>query len=309
MGTVLITGGTGLIGKALSAMLVRKGYKVIILSRQPDKNEQSARVSYLHWDLNDDKINEDALLKADYIIHLAGANVAGKRWTKEYKKEIVESRTTSSTLLVKAIAKIPNKVKAVISASAIGWYGNAQNFRQGEGFKEDAPAANDFLGQVCNQWEQSIKPVELSGKRLVILRTGVVLSNHGGALSKFIKPLKFRTAAILSSGNQIISWIHIEDLCRIYIYAMENNISGIFNAVAPEPVSNKRLTLELARLVKGGSYIPVHIPSFILRMMLGEMSVEILKSATISADKIKREGFDFLYPDVEEALEDLILKR
>jgi len=145
--------------------------------------------------------------------------------------------------------EIPNRIKAVISASAIGWYGEDgnRNFYKGGSFKEDALAASDFLGQTCKQWEQTLQPVETLGKRLVIFRQGLVLSNEGGVLKEFKKPLKFRVAAILGNGKQIMSWIHIEDLCRMYLYALENKIQGTFNAVAPQPVSNKTLTLQLAK--------------------------------------------------------------
>ena len=304
MPTVLITGGTGLIGKALSAMLVNKGYEVIILSRSSAKKQNnSSSISYAKWNIEQQTMDRDAVAKADYIIHLAGANVAEKRWTAKRKKEIVESRTKSSALLIKYLNETPNKVKALISASAIGWYG--ENLSKEKAFKEDAPAANDFLGQTCKQWEQSIQPVAALQKRLVILRTGIVISHDGGALMEFKKPLQFGIAAILSSGEQIISWIHIEDLCRIYLFAIEHNIAGIFNAVAPKPVSNKTLTLTLAKDIRGRTFIPIHVPSFVLKIVLGEMSIEVLKSATVSAEKIRQQGFQFLFPSIEAALEEI----
>jgi uncharacterized protein len=308
MPTVLITGGTGLVGTALTKMLVGKGYAVIILGRNiPDRKTTTANVSYAIWDIEKQVMDEDALKKADYVIHLAGAGVAEKRWSEKRKKEIVESRTKSSALLVKSIREIPNTIKAVISASAIGWYGADTAETISKPFTENAPADHGFLGDTCRLWEESITPVTAMHKRLVILRTGIVLDENGGALKEFLKPLRSGIAAILGSGKQIISWIHMDDLCRLYIDAIENeNLQGIYNAVAPNPVTNKVLTLELAKLVKGKYFIPVHVPAFILKIMLGEMSIEVLKSANVSAEKITTTGFQFLYPTIESALSDLV---
>ncbi len=306
MPAVLITGGTGLIGKALSPMLLRKGYTVIILTRNASApKDQLQGISYAQWNVETGEIDKAAVAKADYIIHLAGAGVAEKRWTNKRKKEIIESRTKSSALLIKALQETGSNVKAVISSSAIGWYGpdNANSLQKG--FTEDTASSPDFLGETCKVWEESIKPAEALGKRLAILRTGIVLSNDGGALAEFKKPLKFGIAAILGGGNQITSWIHIDDICRMYTYALENNISGIFNGVAPHPVTNKTLTLSLAKATKGKSYIAVHVPAFVLKMMLGEMSVEVLKSTNVSVAKFQQKGFQFLYPSIDAALGNL----
>lgn len=295
-----------MIGKALSAILLRKGYEVIILSRTPSAaTEQPAGISYAQWNVKTGELDKTALAKADFIIHLAGAGVADKRWTENRKKEIEESRTESGALLVKALRETDNKVKAVISSSAIGWYGPDTPTSLNKGFNEDWKASNDFLGHTCKLWEAAILPVEKLDKRLVILRTGIVLSNDGGALLEFKKPLKFGLATVLGGGDQITSWIHIEDICRMYVYALENEISGIFNAVAPHPVTNKALTLALAKSLRGRSFIPVHVPSFVLKIMLGEMSVEVLKSTNVSVTKLKQAGFQFTYPTIEAALAQL----
>lgn len=307
METILITGGTGMIGKALTQMLTAKGYGVIILSRSKKKSDQP-NVSFAVWDVEKQTIEVDAIKKADHIIHLAGANVAEKRWTENRKQEILESRTMSGALLVKALKENENKVKTVVSSSAIGWYGPDNKESAKNGFEETEPYYDDFLGNTCFQWEESTKKIEALGKRLVYLRTGIVLDNDGGALKEFKKPLQFGIAAILGSGKQIISWIHIEDLCRMYIYTIENNISGVFNAVAPNPVSNKTLTVELAKKLRGKTYIPIHVPSFVLKIGLGEMSIEVLKSATVNADKIRNKGFKFLYPSLDAALNELVKK-
>lgn len=297
-----------MIGRALTEALLEKNYKVIILSRQIDgQNSLSNNISRAKWNPQKQVIDRDAIAAADYIVHLAGAGIADKRWTKKRKQEIVDSRVKGGELLVKALQEKPNKVKAVVSASAIGWYGPDLVIPNPKPFTEDAPADNSFLGETCKQWESSITPVNQLGKRLVILRTGIVLSKTGGALDEFKKPLKFGVAAILGNGRQVISWIHIDDLVRLYMMAIEDdNLRGAYNAVAPEPVSNKEFTLQLAAIKKGKFFIPIHIPSFVLKTVLGEMSIEALKSATVSCAKIYYSGFTFLYPSPEAALKEIL---
>ena len=306
MSTVLITGGTGLVGTRLTQLLVAKGYDVIIVSRHAAQNNSAPKVTYAKWDIEKQTIDADAIAKADHIIHLAGAGVAEKRWTDKRKKEIVDSRTQSSALIVKVLKENSNHVKAVISASAIGWYG-ADPATHKDGFEETDEPETDFLGETCRLWEESIEPVTQLGKRLVKLRTGIVLGKGGGALQEFMKPIKFGVAAILGSGNQVVSWIHIDDLCNIYIAAIENpNIQGCYNAVAPSPVTNKQLTVALAKEMRGKFYVPIHVPSFVLKIVLGEMSIEVLKSARVSCNKIKTAGFSFGYPAVDDALKQLL---
>jgi uncharacterized protein (TIGR01777 family) len=308
METVIITGGTGLIGKELSKMLVDKGYEVIILTRKSRPAENKIR--YATWDINKRTIDETVIREADYVIHLTGAGVADKKWTVKRKKEIVDSRVKSGELLVKSLANIPNKVKAFIGASAIGWYGEDPMVPNPSPFTEEARHDKSFLGETCYLWEKSLDPLNNTLIRLVKLRTGIVLSNDGGAFAEFRKPVRMGVAGILGSGKQIISWIHIEDLCRQYIYAIENKmLSGVYNAVAPLPVSNKELTLKLAKKSKGSFYIPVNVPVFLLKLMLGERTVEILKSTTVSTAKMHRQGFTFLYPSIDAALDNLIKSR
>jgi len=310
METVLITGGTGMIGRALAEALLEKNYKVIVLSRQ--KETVTARrepISYAHWDLSSQMIDANAIREADFIIHLAGAGIADKRWTKKRKREIRNSRVKSSELIVGSLRELPNKVKAVVSASAIGWYGADPVIPNPNPFRENDPADAGFLGETCSEWEAAIDPVASLGVRLVKLRTAIVFSNTDGALKEFKNPLRFGVAPILGNGAQVMSWIHIDDLVRIYIAAIENEKwEGVYNAVAPYPVSNKTLMLKLARIEKGRFYIPIYVPSFLLKLILGEMSIEVLKSATISCDKIHAAGFTFLYPSIDAALQNLIVE-
>lgn len=306
METVLITGGTGMVGKHLTELLVLKGYDIIIVSRSKVMARRHASISYAVWDIENQTIEKEAIERADYIINLAGAGVADKRWTAARKKEILESRTKSGKLIVTALQTIPNKVKCVVNASAIGWYGADTANSLEKGFTEDAPADSQYLGETCRLWEESIEPVTSLGKRLVKLRIGIVLSNNGGALAEFKKPLKSGIAAILGNGKQVISWIHVEDLCRLFTYAIENKeMNGVYNAVATKPVTNEELTIALAKTLRGTAYKSLHVPAFLLKIILGEMSVEVLKSATVNNSKTLSTGFSFYFPTIEKALQDL----
>ncbi|MGZ5254705.1 MAG: TIGR01777 family oxidoreductase [Flavitalea sp.] len=307
MKQVLVAGGTGLIGSELSKMLVSKGYKVVVLSRKPKAPENG--IEYAVWNVEKGEIDENAVANSDYVINLAGANIAEKRWTEARKKIIKDSRSDAAYLLSVTIQKFPEKVKGVISASAIGFYGSDKRKSVVSPFEEDAPPFLDFLGSTCSLWERSIETVSRADKRLVILRTGIVLSTQGGAFKEFIKPLKFGIATIMGSGKQIVSWIHIEDVCRMYIYAMENeDMHGVYNAVSPYIVTNKKLVLEIANQFRGKFYIPVHVPDAVLETVLGEMSIEVLKSTSVSADKIRKHGFQFLYPTIQGAVKNLLGK-
>jgi uncharacterized protein len=304
--TVLITGGTGLIGQALTALLIQRGYKVIILTRKQPGRKGPAKtpdaLQYAVWDVPSHSFPGEILRDTDYIIHLAGTNVGKGRWTARRKADILHSRTDSGLLITEALRRNPNRVKAVISASGIGWYGPDGD----RPFRESDPPAEDFLGSVCREWEAAISGVLPLGKRLVILRTGIVLARTAGAFPAFRAPLRAGIGAILGSGKQVISWIHLQDLCRMYLQAIEDHsMQGAYNAAAPGPVTNKAFNLALAKAVRGQFFIPIHVPAFLLRMVLGEMSVEVLKSCTVENKKILLSGFLFDFPTLDGALTEL----
>ena len=313
METVLISGGTGMIGRALSQALTERGYEVIVLTRKipgtghavQDESQNTnpeSRISYAIWDVEKQNIDKNAVSKADHIIHLAGANFADKRWNEKTKKEIVNSRVDSARLIVEALKSIANKVKTVISASGISWYGTDDE-NDTKPFSEADPPANDFMAITCKQWEAAIEPASFLNKRLIKFRIGPVLSTEGGAYVEFKNPTRFGLAGIIGNGKQIVSWIHIDDLVRAILFAMENEkMEGVYNAVAPEPASNKDLVLKIAEKNRGKAFIAVHAPSFALKIVFGEMINEILKSTTVSSAKLQEAGFIFQYPDIESAI-------
>ena len=305
MQTVLITGGTGMVGTSLTQLLLSRGYQVIVLTRRPQVSALP-NLTYAVWDIAKGTIDPLAIGKADTIVHLAGAGVADKRWSKKRKQEIVDSRVMSGALLVKYLTEIPHQVKTVVTASAIGWYGpdTAQSLQHG--FVETDPADGAFLGDTCKQWEDSVKPIETLGIRLVTLRIGIVLNKQGGALAEFIKPAKFGLATIFGTGNQMVSWIHHNDLCKMILFGIQTtSLKGVYNAVSPDPTSNKDLIIAITKKLRG-FYLPMPIPAFVLNIMLGEMSIEILKSAKVSSNKIQEADFKFDYPTLDSALHELL---
>lgn len=305
MQTVLITGGTGMVGTSLTQLLLSKGYQVIILTRKP-QTSPIPNLTYAVWDIAKGTIDPLAFEKADTIVHLAGAGVADKRWSKKRKQEIVDSRVMSGALLVKYLTAHTHQVKTVVTASAIGWYGPDTAESLMNGFTETDPVDGAFLGDTCKQWEDSVKPIETLGIRLVTLRIGIVLNKQGGALAEFIKPAKFGLATIFGTGNQMVSWIHYKDLCKMILFGIEtNSIHGVYNAVSPDPTSNKDLIIAITKKLRG-FYLPIPVPAFVLNIMLGEMSIEILKSAKVSSNKIQEADFKFDYPTLNSALHELL---
>jgi hypothetical protein len=307
MANHLITGGTGLVGRALTEQLIHDGHHVTILTRDPSKQTSfSPQLTYRSWDPYRQTIDEQAIREADHVIHLAGANVAEKRWTVNRKKEIVDSRVRSGRFLSACLKNIPNRVSSVVGASAQGWYGPDPSIPNPTPFTEHDPVYSDFLGETCKLWEESLSEVSSLGIRLVQLRIGIVLSTKGGALAEFRKPVRFGITPVLGTGAQTISWIHILDLVSMIRWSIqENNVSGIYNASAPHPVSNKELMQSLAK-ASGVPFIPIPVPAFALKLLLGEMNIEVLKSTTMSSEKIRQSGFSFQYPEIGQALANLL---
>ena len=294
-GKILITGGSGLIGSRLSEMLIDQGYEVAHLSRTPGK---FSHYKTFRWDVEGGFIDDSAITYADYIIHLAGAGLSDEKWTSERKKEILRSRVDSTNLLRNSLQRKTHHVKGFISGSAIGIYGNSGD----QVVSEESTYADDFLAQVCKAWEAAAWQVKDLGIRTVIMRTGIVLSDQGGALPQLARPIRLLAGAPLGSGRQYMSWIHIDDLCRLFIRAIEDpQFEGVYNAVAPHPVTNKEFTKELAEVMHKPLVLP-KVPSFAIHLVMGEMSEVVLTGQRVSANKVLQTGFTFEYNFLDEAL-------
>jgi len=302
MKTVGITGGTGFVGRHLAKLLKEKGYKIVIFTTHPEKEHHGSGYTYSYWDPRNNKCDLIALKQLDAVVHLAGAGIADKRWTKKRKKEIMNSRTEGTRFLVSQLKQHAPNCRTFIAASAIGFYGPDRNTPP---FIETAAPYKDFLGETCVLWEkESRAAAEFS--RTVIFRFGIVMGKNGGAYPQFAKPISFGIMPIIGSGRQIISWIHVDDLRGLICFALEHDhINGVYNAVAPEPVSQKNLVKTIAH-TKGGFKIPAKVPATMLKLMLGEVSSELLKSCTVSGEKILQEGFLFSYPKIDLAVRSIM---
>ena len=301
METVLITGGTGMIGRRLTQLLQQQGYTVTYLSRTP---KQEGNVQSYGWDVAQGRIDGRAIQTADHIIHLAGAGIADSRWTDARKREILDSRTQSTALIANALENTQHHVKSFISSSAIGYYGGDTGDRP---LRENSPAGTDFLAQVTRAWEQSVEPIMALGIRTVRIRTGVVLSMEGGALPKLVQPIKLGVGAPIASGQQYISWIHLDDICGLFIEATRNGLwLGVYNGVAPDPVTNADLTHLIARVLEKPQIMP-NIPAFAIKLMFGELAITVLGGNYVLNRRVADEtDFHYKFPDLRKALEDLL---
>ena len=300
---VLISGGSGFIGKHLTHLLIEKGFSVSILSRSTKQN--TADISYYKWDVPNHFIEENAVLKADYIVHLAGENIAEKRWTTKRKAAIIDSREQSIELIYSVLKNNNKKLDAFISASAIGIYG-ALNGE--EICTETTAAANDFLGLTCQKWEAAADSVGSLQIRTVKIRTGLVLGKDGGFLEKLIPVFKFGLGAALGSGKQYMPWIHVDDLCNIYFEAIVNTtMVGAYNAAVEDDTTNTIFSKTLARLYGYSLWLP-NVPAFLLKIGMGEMARIVLTGRRVSSDKIEKTGFQFQYKNLELALKDCLVK-
>jgi uncharacterized protein (TIGR01777 family) len=293
---ILITGASGLIGAKLSKIL-SQNYSVVYLGRTKRHDDGSSFV----WDVKNQEMDQDALTDVDTIVHLAGAGVGEKRWTTSWKKEILDSRVQSTALLLNALKTSSHSLKTFVSASAIGFYG----FGDDQIFDEQNKAGGDFLAQVTKQWEEEIDKTSLLGIRVVKIRIGIVLSKEGGALMKMMRPVNLGLGAALGSGDQYLSWIHIDDLCKIFVKAIEEvKLTGAYNATAGW-ATNSEMTKLIAKILNKPLWLP-NVPPFVLKIILGEMAEIVLNGNKISSEKIKQTGFQFQFDDLETALHNLI---
>ncbi|MEM0938556.1 MAG: TIGR01777 family oxidoreductase [Bacteroidota bacterium] len=296
--TVLITGGSGLVGTRLSQILTEKNYTVTHLSRKP--TGQSYKSFY--WDVKKGEIESGAITSADAIIHLAGASVADKRWNESRKKEIYHSRIDSTKLLLKNIRELNPNLKYFLSASAIGYYGwdTGSNV-----VDETTEKGKGFLADVVEDWENEVSKFDElripNGK----VRIGIVLSKKGGALLELAKPIRYGVGAVLDSGAQYLSWIHIDDLCGIFSHLLVNKIKQTVNGVAPNPVTNKELTKAIAKKINKPLFLP-NVPKFALKLLLGEVSYMLVGGNNVSSKKIEQLGYSFQYTKLGQAITDLL---
>lgn len=297
----LITGGSGLVGNELTNLILKENGQVNWLSNS-FKNKEN--VQTYNWNIEKGEIDSKCFENVDCIIHLAGAGVADKNWTSSRKKELIDSRIKSTNLLFDSVKNLTIKPKAIVAASAIGIYKNKEELL----LDENSELGNDFLATLTKDWENAVNQFETIGIRLVKLRIGIVLSEKGGYLLKVAAPAKFGFASALGNGKMITSWIHISDLANMFIYASKNEqLNGVYNAVAPKPVSNYDITKQIAKTLKKPFFMP-NIPSFILKIIFGEMAMVILMSQNISCKKIEQSGFKFEFNEVSQALKNLLSK-
>jgi len=291
-----------MIGRHLTSRLLTEGYNVCHLSR---KQDQFGKVRVFRWDPQEDILDPVILDGVDYIIHLAGANIGEKRWTANRKKEIIASRVNSAKLLFKTVVENNIDIKAFVSSSATGYYGAVTSEHI---FTEEDPPADDFLGTTCRLWEEAADMFETSGIRTVKIRTSMVLEKSDSALTKLMAPAKYGIFPLIGSSRQYMPWIHISDLCNIYLSALNSDkMKGAYNAAAPQHITFREFMKILASTMdKKGIYIPV--PSFLLKTALGEMADILLKGSRISSQKILETGCQFTFDNLNKALEDLVNK-
>jgi len=300
--TVLIAGGTGLIGSHLVDFLIDKGCHISILTRKNLKS--TINISYYNWDIDNGFVEKEAIANADAVIHLAGANLLRKKWTANRKREIISSRVQSTKLLYKTIKQVNNNIKVFIASTAIGYYGAITSSHK---FTESDAAAKDYLGNVCTQWENEIDTINELGIRTIKFRLGVVLAEKKSALQKMILPFKLRIGTVLGTGKQIIPWIYIDDLCQLfYISLFDKRYNGVYNVVQGN-VSNIEFTKIATKFF--GKQIPLpNLPPYLMKLLLGDRSQVLLNGSAVLSDKIKSNGFKFSSERLEEVLENILNK-
>lgn len=301
MKRVLITGATGLIGSELVRQCHNNDIAVNYFTTSVDKIENSENYKGFYWNLKEGKIDDEAFHEVTAIINLVGASIS-KRWTDKYKKVILNSRIESMNLLYSRLQKIDHNITHFISASGVSVYPNSKTKLYTE---EDEEVDNNFLAEVVVAWEKAAAKFKDLGMEVSKVRTGVVLAKDDGAFPMLLKPIKLGVGAPLGSGEQWQSWIHLEDIAGIYIFLLQNQLEGIYNAVAPNPVQNKKMTKMIASKMDSPLWLP-NIPAFTLRLLLGEMSVLVLDGQLVSSQKIEKLGYQYKFYNLENALQDLL---
>jgi uncharacterized protein (TIGR01777 family) len=295
---LVVTGATGFIGTPLCARLLEQGHTLTLFTRGSPRDPGSATKRWLHWTPGSLREWGTALNGVDGVINLAGEPIAAKKWTHLQRHRIETSRVDGTNSLVQAIARAAVRPKFLISASAVGYYGP----RGDETVTEETPPGDDFLSFVCREWEEEAKKAEELGLRVVRVRTGIVLGSGGGALAKMVEPFKFFVGGAIGSGQQWMSWIHLEDHVRLIIDLIENTqASGPVNATAPNPVRNKEFCQTLAKVLRRPCWAPV--PGFALKLVLGDMANMLLTGQRVVPAAAQKLGFQFRYPTLEEALQ------
>jgi len=296
MRRIVITGGTGFVGMRLSALLEKENYEVVHLSRN---RNQGDRFRSYRWDPGSGYCDKDAFRDGDTVIHLAGANIGEKRWSARRKKEIIESRTAAAGLIYKTTVGSGIRPDAFITASGKDYYGTGISEKI---YRENDPPGNDFMGKACRLWEAAADPFEAAGIRVAKIRTALVLAPEGSAISKLTAPAMVGLIIRLGPGSQYFPWIHIEDLCNVYLKVVsDETMSGPFNASAPEHITHDMFMSVIARQKHLPVFLP-HIPEWLLNLVLGEMSVVLTTGSRISPQRLIRSGFEFRYPDIDGAL-------
>jgi uncharacterized protein (TIGR01777 family) len=299
--TILITGATGLVGQELVSLLLQNGHTVHYLSTSNNKLVTNSNYKGFYWNPKTAEIDTDSLADVEVVVHLAGASVA-KKWTKSYKDEIIDSRILSTKLLFQTLQNTPNKVKQIVSASAIGIYPDSLTNIYHE---SDLDIDVSFLGNVVKLWENEVNQFEKLQLIVSKIRIGIVLAKNGGAMQEMVKPIQYGVGAAFGSGEQYQSWIHIQDLVAIFYHVIENKLPGIYNGVSPYPVTNTELTRSIAKTLNKPFFLP-NIPKFVMQLILGEMHQILFSSQHVSCRKLLDENFQFKFASLDKALNDLL---
>lgn len=303
MAIILISGGTGLVGKALTNRLITEGHEVRILSRNP---QSSSQLKSFYWNVEKNEIDEKAFNGVEHIVHLAGSGIADKRWTNARKQDIIDSRVNSMKLITDVIKKKNIQLKSFVGASAIGIYGMTTFSKI---FSESDKGTDDFLTQSCTQWENSYQEIQSLSNKFCVIRIGVVLSKDGGALKRLLPLFNLGLGSAVGSGKHYMPWIHINDLVSVFYEALFNpNYNGIYNVVSTEETTNQSFSKQLAKSLSKPFFLP-KVPAFALKLVFGEMANVLLEGSRVSSEKLTNTGFQFKFPTLNEALKDIISKK